>query len=462
MQPGPAVAAGPPSSRELKTSEFVAWIADHSALSFQEAYEEVVARAAWIEAQAPSVRHANAYRRSRVARQQVAEAVVAYYGDDVDRRSRFYRAHVGDAPLTLSILVQPGGLGAAVQLGGDQEQFQFSAQDAHLPVAPLREAALEAALMRLASVEVSNTVLVNTPLYRLLDIDIARHRLEGVVNLADFASYALTMDLLETELTGALAAAAPQGADDGVRSAGVAARLPLRDRYLPGLAPALAFDQRLCVGGPVALFAAARRSSRGGRHERDYVLLIQERSARVLNVTGKLAVVPKCFHEPTVEIAQEVRLSASLERELEEELLGRQDLERLTIGSQRQADPFHEDRLSQPMRWLLDRRDTDAYRVECTGFGINMVSGNYEFPCLILIDDDEWWERYGGRVEANWEMERIRRYSSLDAAGIQALILDPRWSNEGLFAFLEGLRRLGELGNLSRLDLPTIEVQVDG
>ena len=59
-------------------------------------------------------------------------------------------------------------------------------------------------------------------------------------------------------------------------------------------------------------------------------------------------------------------------------------------------------------------------------------------------------------------MERIRRYSSRDGAGIQALILDPRWSNEGLFAFLEGLRRLGELGSLSRLDLPTIEVQVDG
>jgi hypothetical protein len=316
--------------------------------------------------------------------------------------------------------------------------------------------------MRLASVEVSNTVLVNMPLYRLLDIDIARHRLEGVVNLADFASYALTMDLLETELTGALASAVPQRAGDGVVSAEVAAQLPLRDRYLPGLAPAMALDQRLCVGGPVALFAAARRSSRGGHHERDYALLIQERSARVLNVTGKLAVVPKCFHEPTVENGQEVRLSASPERELEEELLGRQDLEGLTIGSQRQADPFHEDRLSQPMRWLLDRRDTDAYRVECTGFGINMVSGNYEFPCLILIDDDEWWERYGGRVEANWEMERIRRYSSLDAAGIQALILDPRWSNEGLFAFLEGLRRLGELGNLSRLALPTIEVQVDG
>lgn len=163
-----------------------------------------------------------------------------------------------------------------MQLGSDQEQFQFSAQDAHLPVAPLQGAALEAALLRLASVEVSNTVLVNTLLYRLLDIDIARHRLEGVVNLADFASYVLTMDLLESELTDALAGATPQGAGDGgVVSAEVTARLPLRDRYLPGLAPALALDQRLCVGGPVALLAAARRSSRGGHHERDYVLLIK-------------------------------------------------------------------------------------------------------------------------------------------------------------------------------------------
>ena len=55
------------------------------------------------------------------------------------------------------------------------------------------------------------------------------------------------------------------------------------------------------------------------------------------------------------------------------------------------------------MRWLHERRGTDAYRVECTGFGLNMVSGNCEFPCLILIDEEEWWTRYGGQVEANWE-----------------------------------------------------------
>jgi hypothetical protein len=189
------------------------------------------------------------------------------------------------------------------------------------------------------------------------------------------------------------------------------------------------------------------------------VLLVQERSTRVINATGRLAVVPKAFHEPTIEATEEVRLSASLERELEEELLGREELEGLAQGSYRLADPFHADRLSEPMQWLIDRRNTDAYRVECVGFGINMVTGNYEFPCLIMIDDEEWWARYGGQVEANWEMERIRRYSSRDAAGLQALAIDPRWSNEGLFAFLQGLRWLADLGNVSRLALPKIDLE---
>jgi hypothetical protein len=122
------------------------------------------------------------------------------------------------------------------------------------------------------------------------------------------------MDLLETELVNSLAATAPQRVSsiDSEATTG----LPLRDIYLPTAASALALDERLCVGGPVALLAAARRATRGPS-EPDYVLLIQERSARVLNATGRLAVVPKAFHEPTVEAGLETRLSASLEREVE-------------------------------------------------------------------------------------------------------------------------------------------------
>lgn len=188
------------------------------------------------------------------------------------------------------------------------------------------------------------------------------------------------------------------------------------------------------------------------------MLLVQERSARVLNVTGRLAVVPKAFHGPTTEAAEEAHLSASLERELEEELLGREDLEQVSERSFRHVDPFAIDQLSEPMRWLVERRGTDAYRVECLGFGINMVTGNYEFPCLIVIDDEQWWARYSGQIEANWEMAKVRRYSTRDTGGLQALALDPRWSNEGLFAFIEGLRRLAELGTVSRVALPEIEV----
>jgi hypothetical protein len=336
-------------------------------------------------------------------------------------------------------------------LGTDQERFQLAAPDVgatvYLPEGP----ALEAALRRLAAAETSATVMVNNPLYRLQDVALTRRRLEATVTLTDFADYALTMDLLETELVDALATA-ERGDGDGRGG------MPLRDIYLPTVASGLAFNDRLCVGGPVALLAAARPGTRRGQREPDYVLLVQERSARVLNVTGRLAVVPKAFHGPTTEAAEEAHLSASLERELEEELLGREDLEQVSERSFRRADPFHTDQLSEPMRWLVERRQTDAYRVESVGFGINMVTGNYEFPCLIVMGDEEWWERYSGQIEANWEMARVRRYSSRDAAGLQALAADPRWSNEGLFALLEGLRRLAELDTVSRVALPDIEV----
>jgi transcriptional regulator with XRE-family HTH domain len=336
----------PPQARELKTLQFVAWVAEHSRLGFQEVYDAVGAQAALIEGLAPSARHAQAHRRSRVAREQITQGLVAYYhsASMEDASATFYRARVGGVPLTLSVLVEQGWLGLAVRLGSDQERFRLVVSDLNSAAGSLEGAALEAALVRLASVEVAGTVLVNSPLYRLLDVDLGRHCLEAAVTVADFAGYALTMDLLETELVNALATAAPGRV--GCVEPGIAGRLPLRDIYLPTVASALALDERLCVGGPVALLAAARGGPSRGQRGPDYVLLIQERSARVLNATGRLAVVPKAFHGPTVEPGQEARLSATLERELEEELLGRQDLEGLAEGSHRQADPFHRDHLS--------------------------------------------------------------------------------------------------------------------
>jgi hypothetical protein len=140
---------------------------------------------------------------------------------------------------------------------------------------------------------------------------------------------------------------------------------------------------------------------------------------------------------------------------MEEELFGRLDIDS-TVNAQRWADPMHPERLTNPMRWLVEH--PDAWRTECTGVGFNTMTGNYEFASLIVIDDETWWTRHAGAVEANWESSTLRRYSTRDTPALAAPAHDPAWSNEGLFAFLQGLRRLRSIGG-DRVRLPRIDVE---
>lgn len=439
----------PPVARDLRTIEFVAWLAEHSSTPFRETYDSVAALAHLLDSESMAAQHAKSQERAAVTRADVAAAIAAYYEPAAtnDGASTLYRANVDGADLLLSVLVDPTWLGVAVQLRTTQASTRFRSVAPGTPTL-IEGAARQAAIARLAEVEVAGTVMMNNPLYRLLDINVGRQHLAATVALADFAGYALAADLLEPELVDALAA---RPGDD------VRGRTPLRDHYLPTNGVATALDQRECVGGPATLLAVAR-PARGSRPA-DYVLLIQERSSRVLNVAGKLAVIPKAFHQPTGEPAEEADLATTLERELEEELLGRVDLEQLSQESYRRADLLHPQHRSEPMAWLLDRRDADAFRTECTAFGINLVTGNYEFACLAVIEDEHWWECYGHHLSANWETMRVHRYSSRDTDGLAVLAADPRWSNEGLFAFLEGLRRLAELDTCGRVAAPTITVE---
>jgi hypothetical protein len=99
------------------------------------------------------------------------------------------------------------------------------------------------------------------------------------------------------------------------------------------------------------------------------------------------------------------------------------------------------------------RRPADA---DC-----NRAAGDPQPPAARLPrywsrNAEGWWDEYGRYIEANWESAGLRRYSTLDRDAVTALILDPAWSNEGLFALLQGLRRLAEIGG-DRTDLPAIE-----
>jgi hypothetical protein len=72
----------------------------------------------------------------------------------------------------------------------------------------------------------------------------------------------------------------------------------------------------------LALCAVARPAD-PYRGPADYALLVQERSATVLNGARRLSVIPKAFHQPLKDAQADARVSATLLREMEEELFGR-------------------------------------------------------------------------------------------------------------------------------------------
>jgi hypothetical protein len=384
-------------------------------------------------------------RRDRVDRRRITEALAEYYGDPV-RSHGPYSARIGGAGTVLtSLLTCPDWLDLDCPLVASRDRLTLTGGTPDDDLSLDKDAADRAA-QRLAETLATGTRLVDMPLYRLLAIDVRKAAVAGTLGVTHFVRYALTMDLLEGELVEALVAGAPT----------MRGTLPLRDRYLPDIASVLGVADRLCAGGVLALCAIARPAS-PHRGEADYLLLVQERSGAVVNATHRLAVIPKGFHQPLADFSADAQIGATLRREMEEELFGRDDIDS-TLGDRRRAEPMHPSRLSEPMRWLDERTDRSA--AECTGLGLNLVSGNFEFASLILIEDEEFWFRFGGQLEANWESATLRQYSSLDRESLLDLVQDSAWSNEGLFALLQGLRRLGRIGG-SRVNLPMIEWEVN-
>lgn len=374
--------------------------------------------------------------RARVGRREIVRELGRYYGGG---RSGFglYRARCGEVEIDSTLFGRAAWWHGVSSLDGSRNRLSF-AVNAFEPLKPLSERAADAAVARLAESVALGVRVANLPLYRLLEVEM-EGALAGTVGLVPFAEYALTADLLEGELVEAVSR----------RRGG----LPLRDEYLPDLDAVLDLPGRACAGGVVALCAIARPKDRF-RGEADYALLVQERSDRVLNAAGRLAVIPKGFHQPLNDVRGDARIGATLLRELEEELFGRAEVD-TTLGEIRAAAPMHEGRRSAPMRWLADK--PGRLRVECTGFGFNLVSGNYEFAGLVVIEDEEFWPLFGGQVEANWEAAGLQLYSSRDAELISDLVAQESWSNEGLFGLLQGLRRLREIGG-ERVELPAVEL----
>lgn len=382
--------------------------------------------------------------RGRVNQRDTASALADYYGTSTTGHGRYSATFGTNTAASTTVLTHADWLDLDCPLFPKHDKLKLAGVTPADNIT-MDEASADRAAQRLAETLALGHRMVNMPLFRLLDVDMRKHQLAGTVGVTDFVGYVVTMDLLEGELVDALTTGQPT-------SPGA---LPLRDTYMPNLTAALNVGDRMCAGGALALTAIARPAD-AFRSEPDYLLLVQERSGHVINAARRLAVIPKGFHQPLTDFRADTQVGATLRREMEEELFGRDDVDN-TVGEQRHADPMHPSRQSEPMRWLL--AEPGRLRMECTGFGLNLVSGNFEFASLIVIEDEEFWTRYGGDVQANWEASRLHQYSSRDTELLDELVNDVAWSNEGLFALLQGLRRLREIGG-TRVDLPEIEWEI--
>lgn len=434
-------------SADPAISDALDWLDSHTAWPAGEARRRVRTR---LRALDGDVLQRIVHIRSGVSQAQVADSLRNYYEGSAASQFQFYSAWCDGVRRTTSVLTQKQWLGLGLPLRQGKDRWTLdSGRKSTFGQPRLADELVSAAVARIAETLKLDTRFVNAPLYRLTNIEVGSAGVDATLGITSFVEYALTLDLMETELIDAIGRGAISTGD----------ALPQRDHYAPDLATLTNLTNRICVGGPVALTAIARSRAHRPGLSPDYVLLVQERSSKVLNATRRLAVIPKAFHQPLADLSEDAELRATIEREMEEELLGRPDLDS-NVQAQRRADPMHVTRLSQPMRWLVDNSSAQAWRVECTAFGLNAVSGNFEFASLVVIDDDRWWNLYGGAIEANWEAEGLHRYSTQDRRALAALISDPSWSNEGLFALLEGLRRLQQLGGDRTKPIPSIEVEL--
>ena len=182
-----------------------------------------------------------ASRRSRIGRDGVADALGGYYQCQAGEHGQ-YRARCGhDGPeIVTSVLTCPDWLDLDCPLTFAHDRLTYAAPAARADVS-LDAAAAGAAAQRLAETLVAGTRFVDMPLYRLTGIHVGKGEIGGSLGITPFASYALTLDLLEGELADALAAGIPPEPGS----------LPLRDRYLPDL------------GSVLGVAAAVRRRGAG-------------------------------------------------------------------------------------------------------------------------------------------------------------------------------------------------------
>ncbi len=367
------------------------------------------------------------------------EVLTAYYSDDSLAQGGLapYEVEINDRRVRLALATRATWSSLSIPfavLGGSSPHERCGLATTAVPDRAI-DHFHSSALRFLCDIEAKGLEIYDSPIFRLRDLDVRGGGLAATFSLDSFLHYRLSVGLLADELTRALAQA-----DSIVDLPSVSDRMPLRTQILPDGAGLADFDNRVCSGGVLTLLAIARP-----KPHNDFVVLAQRRSAAVSDSPGLLSVIPTAFHQPSVlphfrAMASDVAPSATMYRELFEEVLGGREVE--LADQDLESMWFVEE--SKPLRWLRER--PDSYLAHCVGLGINLLSGNYEIGTMLVIHDPRFWRAFERVLRPNWEVANLIRCSTRPGAGahprrgLSGLIrATDQWTSEALMVLVEGL-----------------------
>lgn len=363
--------------------------------------------------------------------------LAAYYGssgtaDPADPPVKRYCIVVDGVRRETSVYTSGKRIGMRAALGGVRCKLERNLK-ALPPPAPLTRQYAEKVRGRLKDV-----VLEDNPLYRLVNVTF-QGPLTATFTEDRYLNYRFTTGLLEDELVDVMLQSAAAGVSKK--------QYPLRNLLLPDIGALVNCSARCCAGGLGCVFALARTD------EEDFLIPIERRSKFVGDGRGMLAVLPKGIHQAEIGHSVESEIEWSVYRELAEEVFGKPE---------RQHQPRHDYYMRQghplyiPAVAYFREQKRNCYQ-EMVGFGLNAVSGNYEFAILLAVHAEKYYDVFERELEfKHWEWDKWIPVSTRDPDHIKEVLLDKALCSESVFHLAEGLLRLAEL-EPRRVRLPKIE-----
>ena len=164
-----------------------------------------------------------------------------------------------------------------------------------------------------------------------------------------------------------------------------------------------------------------------------------------------IGVVPMAYHQHVKSAQDEIRISATVYREVYEELFNGREVRRQKEAWRPPTWFFEE---SEPLSWLITH--PEAYWMECVGMTINLLYGNYDFHVVFAVRDPEFWARFGVQLQRSWEARSLTTVSSKASDRLAVLLRRRRWASQALVAMVEGLLRLRAVAP-EAVNLPEME-----